>query len=105
MGKSQRFAVIARSQATKQTRSKDNPEGKVRSPGLGAKVGLPNLRLSSLNETEDLNVRDSSSVFGMTKSRSDLKRGNAVMRQDKIGLLEKETRLKSGEVDSGCEMR
>ena len=112
------------------------PEGKVRSPGLGARVGLPNLHLSSLSEAKDRNTslrhegihsfnvregtpsilenvrerdpsahtRDSSPVFRMTKSRSNLN-GNVEMRQERIGLLEKKTRLKFGEVDFGCEMR
>ena len=123
------------------------PEGKVRSPGLGARVGLPNLHLSSLSEAKDRNTslrhegihsfnvregtpsilenvrerdpsahtRDSSVAllpqndtrskgFIMTKSRSNLN-GNVEMRQERIGLLEKKTRLKFGEVDFGCEMR
>lgn len=92
MGKSQRFAVIARSQAMKQSRSEGNPEGKVRSPGPGARSGIDGSTVSSCHCEE-------------REWRSDLKRDNALMRQERIGLLEKKTRLKSGEVDSGCEMR
>ena len=67
-------------------------EGEVRSPGPGAKSGIARAAVSRCHCEE-------------RERRSNLRRGNAVMRQVKIGLLEKETKLKSGEVDSGCEIR
>ena len=93
-------------------------EGEVRSPGPGAKSGIAGASLVPLSlrgmecRSNPISlIRARLPRFARNddkwelERRSNLNKGNAVMRQVKIGLLEKETKLKSGEVDSGCEIR